>query len=119
MMKNYTGALNATGLLILVAVCVAAITTLTVLGKPVPDILSLTATGALTGLLGLSIPGGSKPPVAPGQADETGPADDVEPDVVEQVVSAALPQAVVAMAPDLPGNIVKEVGRVLRRGIRL
>ncbi len=119
-MKNYSGALNATGLLILVAVCVAAITTLTALGKPVPDILSMTATGALAGLLGLSVPGGGKPaPVAPGQADETGPADDVEPDVVAQVVSAALPPAVVAMAPDLPANIVKEVGRVLRRGIRL
>lgn len=118
-MKNYSGALNATGLLILVAVCVAAITTLTALGKPVPDILSMTATGALAGLLGLSVPGSNKAPVAPGQADETGPADDVEPDVVTEAVSAVLPPAIVAMAPDLPSNIVKEVGRVLKRGIRL
>ena len=118
-MKNYAGALNATGLLILVAVCVAAITTLTALGKPVPDILSMTATGALAGLLGLSVPGGSKPPVAPGQADETGPADDVEPDVVEQVVSAALGPMVAATAPELAGNITEEIRRVLKRGIRL
>lgn len=118
-MKNYSGALNATGLLILVAVCVAAITTLTAIGRPVPDILSMTATGALAGLLGLSVPGNNKAPVAPGQADETGPADDVEHSVVTDAVSAVLPPAIVAMAPDLPKNIVDEVGRVLHRGIKL
>ncbi len=117
-MKNYSGALNATGLLILVAVCVAAITTLTALGKPVPDILSWTATGALTGLLGLSVPGGGKPaPVAPGQADETGPADDIGKDIVVGAVNAAL--GPMAAVPDLAENVVNELGRVLRRGIRL
>lgn len=63
------------------------------------------------------------PPVVvdglPPGVDETGPAHDVEPSAVERAVTAVLPPAVVAMAPDLPGNIVKEMGRVLKRGIRL
>jgi hypothetical protein len=100
---------------------IAALTTLTALGKPVPEVLSVVIAGALTGLLGLSVPGGSKAPPAalPGQADETGPADDVEPSIVEAAINAALPPAVGAVAPELAGNIAKEIGRVLRRGIKL
>jgi len=119
-MKNNVN-ITTGGLLILVVVGIAALTTLTALGKPVPEVLSVVVAGALTGLLGLSVPGGSKAPPAalPGQADETGPADDVEPSIVEAAINAALPPAVGAVAPELAGNIAKEVGRVLRRGIKL
>lgn len=54
----------------------------------------------------------------PAGADATGPADDVAEDRVVQVVASALPPMVAAAAPELAGNIVREVGRVLRRGIR-
>ena len=55
----------------------------------------------------------------PDGVDDTGPADDVEPSVLESAIAAALPPGVGAVVPDLAGNIAKEVGRVLRRGIRL
>ena len=50
--------------------------------------------------------------------DSTGPAHDVGHDVVTEAISGALPPALVAVAPDLASNITKELGRVLRRGIR-
>jgi hypothetical protein len=43
----------------------------------------------------------------------------VKPDVVETAISSILPPIVAAAAPDLAKNITKELGRVLKRGIRL
>ena len=117
-MKNNVN-ITTGGLLILVVVGIAALTTLTAMGKPVPDVLSLTVGSALAGLLGLSVPGGkSSTPVAPGQADETGPADDVAHEVVTEVISGVL-GPVGAAAPKLAANIADELARVLKRGIKL
>lgn len=54
----------------------------------------------------------------PEGVDATGPQDDIPAQVAEAAVKAAL-GPVGAAAPELAGNIVAELGRVLRRGIRL
>ena len=54
----------------------------------------------------------------PPGVDDTGPKDDVHADAVTKVISSVLPPALSAVAPDLAGNITKELGRVLKRGIR-
>ena len=118
-MKNSTN-INSGGLLILVAVGLVALTVLTALGKPAPDVLSMVIASALAGMLGLSVPGivHKAPPVADGQADTTGPADDVAHEVVTEVISGVL-GPVGAAAPKLASNIADELARVLKRGIKL
>lgn len=61
----------------------------------------------------------------PDGVDETGPADDVDHEVVKEAVEGTLiklvgkDNPVLALAvPTLADNVVKEVGRVLNRGIR-
>lgn len=54
----------------------------------------------------------------PEGVDATGPQHDVPAHIVEATVKAAL-GPVGAAAPELAGNVVKEIGRVLNRGIRL
>jgi hypothetical protein len=61
-----------------------------------------------------ALPSGSLPE----GIDATGPAHDVKPDVVEAAISSILPPIVAAAAPDLAKNVTKELGRVLRRGIK-
>lgn len=56
--------------------------------------------------------------VLPPGVDETGPAHDVSADAVTAAISGAL-GPIGAAAPDLAVNITKELGRVLKRGIRL
>jgi hypothetical protein len=58
------------------------------------------------------------PGALPEGIDATGPAHDVKPDVVEAAISSILPPIVAAAAPDLAKNVTKELGRVLRRGIK-
>ena len=50
--------------------------------------------------------------------DATGPSHDVAADIVEEAISGLLPPVVAKAAPDLAKNIVGELGRVLRRGIK-
>jgi len=54
----------------------------------------------------------------PPGVDATGPADDAHVDVVEKVITGVMPPTLAAAAPELAGNIAKELGRVLKRGIR-
>ncbi len=54
----------------------------------------------------------------PEGVDATGPQDDIPAHIAEAAVKAAL-GPVGAAAPELAGNVVKEIGRVLKRGIRL
>lgn len=61
-----------------------------------------------------SLPPGS----LPAGVDATGPSHDVASDVVETAIKSAIPPLVSAAAPELAGNITKELGRVLRRGIK-
>jgi hypothetical protein len=61
---------------------------------------------------------GLTPGSLPDGVDATGPAHDVKPDAVEAAISSILPPIVAAAAPDLAKNITKELGRVLKRGIR-
>jgi hypothetical protein len=63
--------------------------------------------------------GSLAPGSLPDGVDATGPAHDVKPDAVEAAISSILPPIVAAAAPDLARNITKELGRVLKRGIRL
>jgi hypothetical protein len=63
--------------------------------------------------------GSLTPGSLPDGVDATGPAHDVKPDAVEAAISSILPPIVAAAAPDLARNITKELGRVLKRGIRL
>lgn len=63
--------------------------------------------------------GSLTPGSLPEGVDATGPAHDVKPDAVEAAISSILPPIVAAAAPDLARNITKELGRVLKRGIRL
>lgn len=54
----------------------------------------------------------------PPGVDATGPAHDVTAEIATAAVQTAL-GPIGAAAPDLASNIVKELGRVLKRGIRL
>ncbi len=80
--------------------------------------------GLGAGLIYLRVPKGSEEPAPvavdglPPGVDATGPADDIPATVAEAAVKAAL-GPIGAAAPDLAGDIVAEMGRVLRRGIRL
>lgn len=69
-----------------------------------------TATPATIIVDGTSLPQG---------VDDTGPADDIHPDVIKDAVSAILAPAAGGLAPVLAGNVVDELRRVLKRGIRL
>lgn len=62
--------------------------------------------------------GAMAPGSLPAGVDATGPAHDVAADVVEEAISGLLPPVVAKAAPDLAKNIVGELGRVLRRGIK-
>jgi hypothetical protein len=62
-----------------------------------------------------NLPSGS----LPAGVDATGPSHDVAADIVESAISGLLPPIVAKAAPDLAKNIVGELGRVLRRGIKL
>jgi hypothetical protein len=63
--------------------------------------------------------GSLTPGSLPAGVDATGPSHDVAADVIEDAISGLLPPIVAKAAPDLAKNIVGELGRVLRRGIKL
>lgn len=82
---------------------------------------SLTGVGAA--LVYLRAPKATEPSAPstdglPPGVDATGPQDDIPAQVAEAAVKAAL-GPIGAAAPELAGNVVKEIGRVLKRGIRL
>lgn len=90
------------------------------------SLIEAATVGLAMGLAYLRMPKDSSPEAIPPAivgdlppgVDATGPAHDVSADVATAAVQAAL-GPVGAAAPDLAGNIVKELGRVLKRGIRL
>ena len=123
---------NCVGLLVLSALCLVGIGILTALGKPVPEIYSWAAAGALGGLLGLTPPGtvgaaiGALPGIVEPTPDEAGA--EVEPVKREsatelaarKLIEAHTPDVIEALLPSLVPNVAAEVRRGLKRlGIRL
>lgn len=62
--------------------------------------------------------GALSPGSLPAGVDATGPSHDVAHEAVESAISAVMPPIVSAAAPELASNITKELGRILRRGIK-
>lgn len=126
-----TNHLNCGGLLILSALCLVGIGTLTALGKPVPEIFSWAAAGSLCGLLGLTPPGtvsavvgtvGAVVGKATGGGDggEPEPEEDPTQRKARQMLESMTPEALQILLPDLVPNVAAEVRRAAKKlGIRL
>jgi hypothetical protein len=121
-MKN----LSSAGLLALAGICLVGIGVFTALGKPVPEIYSWAAAGALCGLLGLTPPGtvaGVLGKVAEHEAQEPGRESEQKKSPTEaaalKVIETVMPDQIEELLPSLAPNIAAEVRRVLKRGIKL
>jgi hypothetical protein len=121
-MKN----LSSAGLLSLAGICLVGIGVFTALGKPVPEIYSWAAAGALCGLLGLTPPGTvvgalGKAAEQEDQDVESGAESKKSPTEAAalRVIESVMPDQIEALLPSLAPNIAAEVRRVLKRGIKL